>query len=84
VAELQYSKQAIKYMRRMPDKQARKTRQALQSIAAGCHKGLNIKRMNKQNAYRLRQGGIRAMYSFRDGGRVMVVAKVGSRGDFYK
>ena len=84
MAELQYSKQANIYLRRMPVKQARKIRQSLQSISVGNHKGLNIKRMNKLNAYRLRQGRFRAMYVLRDEGKVLVVAKVGSRGDFYK
>ena len=84
MAELQYSKQAIKYLRRMPSEQARKLRQALQDIAAGSHRGLNIKWMSNLNSYRLRQGRFRAMYAFRDEGNVLVVTKVGSRGDFYK
>jgi len=84
MAELQYSKQATKYLRRMPDKQARKIRQTLQGIAAGCHTGLNIKRVSTLNAFRLRQGKYRAMFVFRNEGEVLVVAKIGSRGDFYK
>ena len=84
MAELQYSKQATKYLRRMPYSHARKMRQALRNIAAGRTKGLNIKLMSEQKVYRLRQGNYRAMYAFRDEGRTIMVAKVGTRGDFYK
>jgi mRNA interferase RelE/StbE len=84
VAELKYSKQASKYLRRMPREQAGKIRRALQDTAMGCHKGLDIKRMRKLNACRLRQGSFRAIYTFREEGQVLVVIKIGSRGDFYK
>jgi mRNA interferase RelE/StbE len=84
MAELRYSKQATKYLRRMQDTQAQKMRQALQSIAAGRNQGLNIKRMSNLTAFRLRQGSFRAMYAFREEGKVVVVTKVGTRGDFYK
>ncbi len=68
----------------MPDAQAQKMRHALQAIAAGCTKGLNFKWMNNLNAYRLRQGNFRAIYAFRDEGKLAVVARIGTRGDIYK
>jgi mRNA interferase RelE/StbE len=84
MAKLQYSGQAIKYLRRMPKSHAQKMRQALQNIAVGCIKGLDIKWMKSLNAFRLRLGNYRAMYAFRKEGQLLVVAKVGTRGDFYK
>ena len=84
MAELQYSKQAAKYLRRMQKTHALKLRQALQAIAEGSNRGLNIKWMNSLGAYRLKQGNYRAMYAFRNDGQLVVVAKVGTRGDFYK
>jgi len=84
MAELQYSRQATKYLQRMPKSHAQKMRQAMQDIAAGCNKGLDIKWMKSLNAFRLRLGNYRAMYAFRNEGRMLVVARVGTRGDFYK
>ena len=84
MAELHYSKQATKYLRRMPRSHAQKMRRALRNIAAGRYKGLDIKLMSEQKAFRLRQGNYRAMYAFRDEGRTVMVVKVGTRGDFYK
>ena len=84
MAKLQYSKQASKYLRRMPKSHAQKMRKALQDIAVGCVRGLDIKWMKNLNAFRLRLGNYRAMYAFRKEGQVLIVAKVGTRGDFYK
>ena len=84
MAELRYSKQAAKYLRRMQNTQAQKMRQALRNIASGSDKGLNIKWMDNRKVYRLRQGNIRAVYAFRDGGKTVLVVKIGSRGDIYK
>lgn len=84
MAKLQYSKQASKYLRRMPKSHALKMRKALQDIAAGCIRGLDIKWMKNLNAFRLRLGNYRAMYAFRKEGQLLVVARVGTRGDFYK
>jgi mRNA-degrading endonuclease RelE of RelBE toxin-antitoxin system len=84
MAELKYSKQATKYLRRMQETHAKKMRNSLQNIAAGNDEGLDIKPMTSLKAYRLRQGNYRALYFYRRGGRLLIVAKVGTRGDFYK
>ena len=84
MAKLQYSKQASKYLRRMPKSHAQKMRKALQDIAVGCVRGLDIKWMKNLNAFRLRLGNYRAMYAFRKEGQLLVVARVGTRGGFYK
>lgn len=84
MAELQYSKQAIKYLRRMQRYHAQKMRQALQKVAAGSVEGLNIKQMSHPDTYRLRLGNYRAVYTFRNQRESIVVARIGIRGDFYK
>lgn len=84
MADLQFSKQATKYLRRMPKIHARKMHSALLQIAVGNDDGLDIKWMNNLKVYRLRQGSYRAQYEFLDNRRWMVVGKIGSRGDFYK
>jgi len=84
MAELQYSKQAIKYLRKMPKAQARKTHNALLQIAAGIDERFDIKWMTNLKVYRMRQGNYRVQYEFLDNSHRMVVGKIGIRGDFYK
>ena len=84
MAELHYSKQAVKYLKRMPKGYAKKMHQALKRISHDDESGLNIKWMASLNAYRLRQGNYRAQYEFLNDHERMVVGKIGIRGDFYK
>ena len=84
MAELQYSKQALKYLRRMPKVHAKKMHEALSQIAEGHIAALNIRKLNYLNVYRLRLGNYRAQYELLDEKKHMVVGKVGIRGDFYK
>jgi mRNA-degrading endonuclease RelE of RelBE toxin-antitoxin system len=84
MAKLQFSKQATKYLQRMPKIHARKMHSALLQIVAGNDDGLDIKWMKSLKVYRLRQGSYRAQYEFLEDRRWMVVGKIGSRGDFYK
>jgi mRNA-degrading endonuclease RelE of RelBE toxin-antitoxin system len=84
MAELQYSKQATKYLRKMPKAQARKIHSALLQIAAGIDEKSDIKWLSNLKVYRMRQGNYRAQYEFLDNRRRMVVGKIGIRGDFYK
>jgi len=84
MAELQYSKQATKYLRKMPKAQARKIHSALLQIAAGIDEKSDIKWLSNLKVYRMRQGNYRAQYEFLDNHRRMVVGKIGIRGDFYK
>ena len=79
MAELQYSKQATKYLRKMPKAQARKIHSALLQIAAGIDEKSDIKWLSNLKVYRMRQGNYRAQYEFLDNRRRIVVGKIGFR-----
>ena len=84
MAELQYSKQATKYLQKMPKAQAGKIHGALLQIATGNGERFDIKWLSNLKVYRMRQGSYRAQYEFLDNRCRMVVGKIGIRGDFYK
>ena len=81
--QVHLSRQANKYLSRMPKPKALKMAKAFQQIACGNEEGLNIKYFTNQGIYRLRQGGIRAMYEL-VGKDLMLVVRIRPRGDIYK
>lgn len=82
--EIRYTKQATKYLQKMQSKQAKSIREKIQQIATGETEGLNIKYFSSENVYRLRVGGYRAIYEIIENELVLIVIKVGARGDVYK
>ena len=83
--DVRYTKQAIKYLRKMPSKKATQIRDKIAQIAHGDTEGLNITAMHgEDNFYRLRVGDYRAIYEIIEDQLVLVVVKVGARGDVYK
>lgn len=83
--KLTYKKSAIKALRKMPKAQAQKLQSELMSMAQDpyAYKG-DWKPMKGEPFWRLRQGSYRAICSIDDGELVVLVLKVGSRGDVYK
>ena len=82
--EIQYSKQARKYLVKLQTKKAIKITQTLEKIAEGNASGLNITTMGIENTYRVRVGDYRAIYEINNDELVLIVIKVGPRGDVYK
>ncbi|QIT55851.1 type II toxin-antitoxin system RelE/ParE family toxin [Aquisalimonas sp. 2447] len=83
---MRYRKAALKALRRMPAPQARKLVEALSEIAKDPSqpRGSQWKPMKGQEFWRLRQGSYRALCRIDDGELVILVLKVGPRGDIYK
>lgn len=83
--KLAYKKSAIKALRKMPKAQAQKLQAELAAIAADpyAYQG-DWKPMKGAPFWRLRQGSYRAICSIDDGELVVLVLKVGARGDVYK
>ena len=80
-----YRKEAIKYLRKMPRRDANRFLAAFEKIAKKETKGLNIKQFGQlKNGYRLRIGNYRALYSIYESDLVIEVVKLGVRGDIYK
>ena len=81
-----YRKAALKALRRMPAPQGQKMREALSEIARDPYRsrGNQWKPMKGGDFWRLRQGSYRAICRIDDGELVILVLKVGPRGDVYK
>jgi mRNA interferase RelE/StbE len=82
--EIQYSKQARKYLVKLQAKKATRITETLEKIADGNTEGMNITTMGIENTYRVRVGDYRAIYEINNDELVLIVIKVGPRGDVYK
>ncbi|MGO1233424.1 MAG: type II toxin-antitoxin system RelE family toxin [Marinobacter sp.] len=83
--KLTYKKSALKALRKMPQLQAQKMREQLTAMAQNpyAYSG-DWKPLKGEPYWRLRQGSYRAICSINDGELVVLVLKVGARGDIYK
>lgn len=82
--EIRYTKQPLKCLVKLQPKKAAKIRESIALVADGKTEGLNIVYMKPVDAYRLRVGDYRVIYEIHNDELVLVVIKVGSRGDVYK
>lgn len=89
--KLTYKKSALKALRKMPQLQAQKMREQLTAIAQNPYASNprstdsgDWKPLKGEPYWRLRQGSYRAICSINDGELVVLVLKVGARGDIYK
>jgi mRNA interferase RelE/StbE len=82
--QIRYSKKAIKYLIKMQASKATKIRESIARIANGDTEGLNIVQMEAVDAYRLRVGDFRVIYEINENELILIVIKVGPRGDIYK
>ena len=82
---IRFSRPAIKVLTRMPQDIAGRVRTELAKIAANptAYRG-DWKRLQGSQFWRLRVGDWRAICDLRDGELVLLVLKIGPRGDVYK
>ena len=59
-------------------------RNTIRKIADGNTQGLNIVAMQDVDAFRVRTGDYRVVYEINDDELVLIVIKIGARGDVYK
>jgi mRNA interferase RelE/StbE len=80
-----YSKQALKYLRKMPRARAADIMAAVRQIdeERSLFQGDLIK-MTNSPYYRLRIGDYRVILEMDDGKLIVLVLKIGTRGDVYK
>ncbi len=83
--KLTYKKSALKALQKMPKTKALKMHQELTNMAQApyTYKG-DWKPMRGQPFWRLRQGSYRAICRIDNGELVVLVLKIGTRGDVYK
>ena len=77
--EITYSKKAVKVIEGMDRTTKQRIRAAIERLPDG-----DVKRLQGQiDAYRLRVGGWRVLYSFPDDG-IILIEKIAPRGEVYK
>ncbi len=82
--EILYSKKALKYLLKLQPKLRDRIRNTIRKIADGNTQGQNIVVMQDVNAFRVRIGDYRVIYEINDDELVLIVIKIGARGDVYK
>jgi mRNA interferase RelE/StbE len=85
VYNINYSKESIKALLRMPRNTAKLIREKLELIAADPYADhQNAKKLQGREGYRLRVGDWRVIYKIESEQLLIVVLKVASRGEVYK
>ena len=79
-----YKKAASKVLEKMPQALRRRFQSAFHRIAEGSTEGLDIRKLEGREGYRLRMGQYRGLYRIDTHGQCIVVVKIKSRGDAYK
>jgi mRNA interferase RelE/StbE len=74
---------AVKELKKIPKKQLQKITERIQTLSTdprppGCEK------LASQNAYRIRQGTYRIIYTIEDDQLIVLIIKVGHRRDIYR
>ena len=82
--KIRYSKKALKYLLKLQPKLRDRIRNTIRKIADGNTQGLNIVAMQDVDAFRVRIGDYRVIYEINDDELVLIVIKIGARGDVYK
>jgi len=75
--EIRYSKQASKFLQKQSKQVQLRIIKAINKLPAG-----DVKKMQGMNYYRLRVGDFRVIFS--NDGTVLMVEKIGNRGEVYK
>lgn len=82
--QVEYSKQSIRALRRMPANVALLIRSKIETVAQDPFGAQGVKKLVGRDGYRLRVGDWRVLY-FLDGQRLRVlVMEIGSRGGVYQ
>jgi mRNA interferase RelE/StbE len=85
VYKLVYSKEAGKVLTKIPQNTAKLIRDKMTAIAANPYANHpNAKKLQGLDGYRLRVGDWRVVYRIRNQELIVIVLKVGARGDVYK
>ena len=82
---LVYSKDARKFLRKIPKTDSNRIRAKLNSLAGDPYAANNnVTKMQNRAGYRLRVGNWRVIYDIDDQKVIIIVIKIGSRGEVYK
>jgi mRNA interferase RelE/StbE len=82
---LVFTKKAEKFLRRLPRNEAKRIREKLVLLAENPYAANNnVTAMQNRPGYRLRIGDWRVIYIIQDEELIILVLKIGSRGDIYR
>ena len=80
-----FTKQVYKALRRIPQDAVNRMRKKLDQIAVDPYaKHANVTKLQNRPGYRLRIGDWRIIYDIQDDELIILVLKVGSRGEIYR
>ena len=80
-----FTRQAYKSLRRLPKDIVHRMRERLDQIAENpFSQHPNVIKLQNRPGYRLRVGDWRVIYDVQEGELIILVLKVGSRGDIYR
>lgn len=80
-----FTRQAYKALRRIPEDIVQRMRERLDQIAEDPFvQNPNVTKLQNRPGYRLRVGDWRVIYDVQEGEMIILVLKVGSRGDIYR
>ena len=80
-----FTRQAAKTMRRMPANTAKVSGKKIDQIAADPYATHNnVKKLRGREGYRLRVGDWRVIYEIRDEELIILVLRIGPRGEVYR
>lgn len=75
--DIQYSKQAVKFLKRQDKPTRKRIVNAINLLPAG-----DVKLLQGRNGYRLRVGDYRVIFDIH--GNILYIEKIGNRGQVYK
>ena len=75
--DIQYSKQAIKFLKKQDKPSRKRIISAINLLPAG-----DVKLLQGRNGYRLRVGDYRVIFDIH--GNILYIEKIGNRGQIYK
>lgn len=83
--QIQFTSRAARQLQKLPVNVAKTIRAKIGALANDPHvQNNNVTRLQGEPAYRLRVGAWRVIYELHDATLVVLVMKVGSRGDIYR
>ncbi len=83
--KINFTKQAYKSLRRIPRDVVTRIRDKLDQIATDPYvQYTNVTKLQNRPGYRLRVGDWRVIYAVQEDELIILVLKVGSRGDIYR
>jgi mRNA interferase RelE/StbE len=74
----------MKYLARIPPPAARRVLLAIENVVSGSASGTGVKKLKGRTESRLRIGRHRVIFEWRAEGTILLVLKIGPRGDVYK